>query len=165
MRGATEDGNAWRGVIAALANPETRRVLGLRLVEQDASEHVASLPQNRRDRILRTLAAARVIDRNAGEPRLRFERFAELLSAAPVARPTGIDRFFVDGRLEHYPARPDDRAAVLLTLVDRTMPDPDERIDERTLTERLATLTDDAVTMRRYLVDAGLLEREPDGSA
>lgn len=163
-RGAADE-NAWRGVIAALANPETRRVLGLLLAEQDASEHLASLPQKRRDRILRTLVDARVIDRNAGEPRLRVERFAELLSATPVARPTGIDRFFVDGRLEHYPARSDDRAAVLLTLADRTMPDPDESIDERTLTERLATLTDDPVTMRRYLVDAGLLEREPDGSA
>lgn len=163
-RGAADE-NAWRGVIAALANPDTRRVLGLLLAEQDASEHLASLPQNRRDRILRTLADARVIERNADEPRLRVERFAELLAAAPVERPTGIDRFFVDGRLEHYPARSDDRAAVLLSLADRTMPDPGERIDERTLTERLATLTDDPVTMRRYLVDAGLLDREPDGSA
>lgn len=163
-RGAGDE-NAWRGVIAALANPETRRVLALLLAEQDASQHLASLPQKRRDRILRTLADARLIDSGADDPRLRVERFTELLAAAPVERATGIDRFFVDGRLEHYPARSDDRAAVLLSLADRTMPDPDERIDERTLTERLATLTDDPVTMRRYLVDAGLLDREPDGSA
>ncbi|UTT62237.1 DUF2087 domain-containing protein [Microcella humidisoli] len=161
----TDEKNAWRGVIAALANPESRRVLGLLLSEQDASAHLASLPLKRRERVLRVLADAGLLDPSSDRPRLRPERFAELLDAAPVARPTGIDRFIVDGRLDHYPARSDDRAAVLQYLVHRAMPDATELVDERTLTERLAALSDDPVTMRRYLVDAGLLVREPDGSA
>lgn len=90
--------------------------------------------------------------------------FAELLAAAPVERPTGLDRFIVEGRLDHYPARAADRELVLRYLLDQSLPHADEVIDERTLTERLAALSDDPVTMRRYLVDAGLLDRAADGS-
>ncbi len=160
----TADANAWRGVIAALANPESRRVLGLLLAEHDATEYLAALPQKRRDRVLRALTDASLLHASGDPPRLRAERFAELLAASAFERPTGIGRFIVDGRLDHYPARADDRTAVLHYLVERAMPDPTERVAERTLTSRLAVLTDDPVTMRRYLVDAGLLDREPDGS-
>lgn len=161
----TADANAWRGVIAALANPDSRRVLGLLPAERDTSAHLASLPLKHRERVLRVLSDAGLLDTTDDEPRLRVERFAELLAAAPVERLTGIDRFVVEGRLDHYPARADDRSAVLQYLLEHVMPDPTERVDERTLTERLAALSDDPVTMRRYLVDAGLLDREPDGSA
>lgn len=157
--------NAWRGVIAALANPESRRVLGLLLAEKDASDYLASLPLQRRERVVRVLTAAGLLDVSGDALRLRVERFAEVLAAAPIERPTGIERFVINGRLEQYPAGADDRASVLHYLIDRAMPDPAELVDERTLTERLAMLTDDPVTVRRYLVDAGLLDREPDGSA
>ena len=40
-----------------------------------------------------------------------------------------------------------------------------ETLDERELTERLGRFADDPVTLRRYLVDAGLLARTPTGSA
>lgn len=161
----SSDPNAWRGVIAALANPESRRVLGLLLAELDASEYLASLPLKRGERVVRVLSDAGLID-SSGEPlRLRAERFAELLASAPVERSTGIDRFVVNGRLEQYPAGTEDRALVLQYLVDRAMPGPAEPVNERTLTERLEMLTDDPVTVRRYLVDAGLLDREPDGSS
>ncbi len=155
--------NDWRGVIAALANPESRHVLGLLLAEQDPSAHLAALPARRRERALRFLSDAGLITSDE-PPRLRAERFAELLAAAPVERPTGLDRFIVEGKLDHYPARASDRDLVLRYLLDRALPDIDEVIDERTLTERLATLSDDPVTMRRYLVDAGLLDRAADGS-
>lgn len=157
--------DSWRGVIAALANPESRRLFALLLAEQDTAEYLASLPQKRRERVVRVLTVVGLLDTSGDAPRLHVERFAELLAAAPVERPTGIDRFVINGRLDHYPARADDRALVLQYLIDRSMPDPAERVDERTLTERLTLLTDDPVTVRRYLVDAGLLEREPDGSA
>jgi hypothetical protein len=156
---------SWRGVIAALANPESRRALGLLLAEHDSSDYLASLPLKRRERVVRVLTDAGLLDTSGDALRLRVERFAELLAAAPVERSTGIERFLIDGRLEQYPAGADDRASVLQYLIDRAMPEPAELVDERTLTERLAMLTDDPVTVRRYLVDAGLLAREPDGSA
>lgn len=163
--GAINEPNAWRGVIAALANPESRRVVGLLLAEHDASGYLASLPLRRRERVLRVLTDAGLLDTTGDTLRLRAERFGELLAAAPVERPTGIERFVINGRLEQYPAGADDRASLLQYLVVRVMPDPAELVDERTLTERLEVLTDDPVTVRRYLVDARLLEREPDGSA
>lgn len=157
--------DSWRGVIAALANPESRRVLGLLLAELDASEYLASLPLKRRERVVRVLSDAGLLDSSGDALRLRTERFAELLASAPVERPTGIERFVINGRLEQYPAGADDRASVLQYLLDRAMPDPAELVDERTLTERLAVVTDDPVTVRRYLVDAGFLDREADGSS
>jgi len=161
----TDEPNSWRGVIAALANPESRRVLGLLLAEQDAEGYLASLPLKRRERVVRVLGDAGLLDTTGVELRLRVERFAELLAAAPVERTSGIERYVIHGRLQQYPAGAADRALVLQYLIDRAMPDPAELVTERTLTERLATLTDDPVTVRRYLVDAGLLDREPDGSS
>lgn len=161
----SSDPNAWRGVIAALANPESRRVLGLLLAELDASEYLASLPLKRRERVVRVLSDAGLLDSSGDALRLRAERFAELLASAPVERHAGIDRFVVNGRLEQYPAGTVDRALVLQYLIDRTMPEPAELVDERAITERLEVLTDDPVTVRRYLVDAGFLDREPDGSS
>ena len=160
----TDEPNAWRGVIAALANPESRRVLGLLLAELDASEYLASLPLKRRERVVRVLSDAGLLDSSSDALRLRAERFAELLAVAPVERPTGIERFVINGRLEQYPAGADDRIAVLQYLIDRAMPEPAELVDEPTITERLDLLTDDPVTVRRYLVDAGFLDREADGS-
>lgn len=161
----SSDPNAWRGVIAALANPESRRVLGLLLAELDASEYLVSLPLKRRERVVRVLSEAGLLVSTGDALRLRGERFAELLASAPVERPAGIDRFVVNGRLEQYPAGVDDRMAVLQFVIDRAMPEPAELVDERTITERLEVLTDDPVTVRRYLVDAGFLDREPDGSS
>lgn len=159
------DPNAWRDVIAALANPESRRVLGLLLAELDASKYLASLPLKRRERVVRVLSDAGLVVSSGDALRLRAERFTELLAAAPVERVTGIDRFVVKGRLEQYPAGADDRMVVLQYLINRAMPEPAELVDERTITERLEQLTDDPVTVRRYLVDAGFLDREADGSS
>ncbi len=89
--------------------------------------------------------------------------FARALEAAPAPeRPTGTDRFFEGGRLAVYPAREADRRAVLLRIVDH-LAAPDDRLDERTVNDRLAAVTDDVAAMRRYLVDAGLLTRTADG--
>lgn len=162
---AVNEPTAWRGVISALANPESRRALGLLLAEHDASKYLASLPLKRRERVVRVLSDAGLLDSSGDALRLRGARFAELLASAPVDRPAGIDRFVVNGRLEQYLAGLDDRTLVLQYLVRRAIPEPAEIVGERTLTERLATLTDDPVTVRRHLVDAGLLDREPDGSS
>ena len=52
--------------------------------------------------------------------------------------------------------------AVLGWLVERAVHDT-ELLDEKELTRRLAALADDPVALRRYLVDAGELHRDPDG--
>jgi hypothetical protein len=40
----------------------------------------------------------------------------------------------------------------------------EEDLPEAALNERLAQLTDDVATLRRYLVEAEVVERFPDGS-
>ena len=166
VTGAEVNPNAWRGVIAALAHPDSRRVLGLLLADLNPFLHLDRLTPSRRARVVHALASAGILDTADSDlPRLRAEIFAELLAADPVERSTALDRFFVDGQLDQYPARATDRALVLQHVVEQVLPDASELIDERTLTGRIAAITDDPVTMRRYLVDAGLLDREPDGSS
>jgi hypothetical protein len=75
-----------------------------------------------------------------------------------------VDRFLRDGRIAQYPARPDDRAELLRWVVAQVIA-TDETLGERELNSRLALLVDDFATLRRYVVDAGLLRRDADGRA
>jgi hypothetical protein len=105
-------------------------------------------------------AFAEVIDGRlpSGEDRLR----ATLKAVAP-APATGVERFLTrEGRIIGYPSRWSDRRELLALVLARTM-GPDEHLTEAQLGERLAGFTEDVATLRRYLVDAGLLARSPDG--
>lgn len=84
-----------------------------------------------------------------------------LLSADPVRRPTGPERFLRSGRLAELPRTQRDRLEVFDWLAERVI--GTEVLDERELTRRLAELADDPVALRRHLVDAGFLVRDPDG--
>jgi hypothetical protein len=65
-------------------------------------------------------------------------------------------------RIDQYPARPADRREVLAWAADRVIV-PGERVVEAEINERLSAIVDDFATLRRYLVDAGLLRRDADG--
>jgi hypothetical protein len=68
-------------------------------------------------------------------------------------------RNFVDGgRLSRLPARHGQRRVVLEYVAGRF--EPDRRYPEAEVNELLKTLHDDHVSLRRYLVDEGLLDRE-----
>ena len=68
-------------------------------------------------------------------------------------------RAFVRGdRLASIPARDRKRQVILRFLVDRVLPDAGP-LDERDLNMRLALWHPDVAALRRYLVDAGLVER------
>lgn len=151
--------NEWRRAVAALANPATRRVFAAIVLNQQPD---ASGP-----RLERALVALRnsglVATLDDGSTVAIDDAFARLLAEnAPVTR-HGIERFVADGRIESFPSRPADRLEVL-EWAARQVPDG-ASLTERELTELLGTLADDAVTLRRYLVDAGLLSRTADGSA
>ncbi|MDN6793729.1 MAG: DUF2087 domain-containing protein [Propionibacterium sp.] len=72
-------------------------------------------------------------------------------------------RFFRDGRLLDLPRRRKSREPVL-DLVTVSLLDEGEHLGERELTARLARIVDDAVFMRRLLVDSGRILRTADGS-
>ena len=66
--------------------------------------------------------------------------------------------FVRDGRLVRMPARERKRRVILRWLVDRAFPDT-EPVAERDVNMRLAIWNPDVASLRRYLVDAGLVTR------
>lgn len=72
--------------------------------------------------------------------------------------PPELAAFFRNGRLETIPAGRERRQAVLVHLVGRFAPDREYGEDE--VNRILQAVHADHATLRRYLVDAGLLLRE-----
>ena len=145
--------NEWRRVIAALADPDRRAAYAAAVLGVDTG-----LPEKRRARAVAALQDAGVLDRDgAVAPAL----YTDLLAAEPEVRREGIERFILDGRIEQYPARPAVRTE-LLEWVAAQLPPGD--LTEAAVNERLAGIVDDVASLRRYLVDAGLLDRTADGS-
>jgi hypothetical protein len=148
----------WRQIFGALANEETRRfyaqqVLGL---ESDLRpERVAKADAN--------LRKARLID-NDGVPDHGI--FARLLAHGARTEPrVGQQRFFdAQGRLDRYPKNHEERVSLLRLISGRVM-GHGEHLTEAELTVKLGEIADDPVLLRRYLVDYGVVLRQPDGSS
>ena len=66
--------------------------------------------------------------------------------------------FVRDGRLVRMPARERKKRVILRWLLDRVFPD-DGPVDERDVNLRLAAWNPDVSSLRRYLVDAGMVTR------
>ncbi|HEY2644550.1 MAG TPA: DUF2087 domain-containing protein [Galbitalea sp.] len=148
----------WRRIIATLADP-TRRLVYASIVADVAVD----IPPKKREKALAALSAAGLIVAS-GDGFVASETvFAELLTQAPAVTRTGIERFIRDGRIEQYPARPTDRDEVLAWAATQALK-PGEVLTERALNERLLAMTDDVASLRRYLVDAGLVVRDAAGS-
>ena len=150
----------WRPIIAALANPDTR-TLYAQLVA-GAEDPGGALSTSRRRHARDMLRSAGLID-DEGMPDASV--FARVLASAPQrARPTGVQRFLTpDGRVDRYPANAREREALLAHIAARVLA-PDEVVDERDLTRRLARFSDDPAALRRYLVDTELVVRTRSGS-
>lgn len=142
--------NQWRRAVAALADGKRREAY---------ARAVLGLPVEN-PRAVKALRDAGVLD----ERDAPTEVFARLLAEHPPAAKVGVDRWLRDGRIDHYPARPAQRLELLEWVATRAI-GADERLDEKQLGERLEQFTGDVATLRRYLVDAGLLERSADGSS
>lgn len=89
--------------------------------------------------------------------------FKAVLAAAAPGTPKGVDRFFHEGRIHGLPRAGQDRADLLSHLAERLLP-ADQEISEPEVNRLLATVTRDVPTLRRALVDHGLMERYPDGT-
>lgn len=141
--------NAWRRPAAALANEQQRAAY---------ARAVLGLPVENA-RAVASLRAAGLLD----ERDAPTEVFARLLAEHPAETKQGVDRWLRDGRIDHYPAKPAQRLELLQWVAARAV-GAEEVLDEKALGERLAAFTSDVATLRRYLVDAGLLTRSNDGS-
>ena len=147
----------WRRVVATLADPARRQVYASILLGS-----AVDVPAKKLKKALQALVASGLIRATEDGYAANGDVFTELLAASPVIARTGVDRFIRDGRIEQYPMKAGDRLEVLEWARDRALPDGSE-VSERELGERLAAMTEDVATLRRYLVDAGLVRRDAAG--
>lgn len=151
-------GGDWRRVFGALANEQTRRYYAQQVLGQDSD-----LGTEREAKARQNLERAGLIDENGN---VEGQLFGTILATgARKEFREGIHRFFdVEGRIERYPRKHEDRVEMLQLVASKTI-DPGEQLTEAELTVRLQGLTHDTALLRRYLVDYGLLGRRSDGSA
>lgn len=142
--------NAWRRVVAALANAQQRDAY---------SRAVLGLPAENAKAVAALRAAGLLDDADAPT-----EVFARLLAEHPAETRQGVDRWLKDGRIDTYPAAVAQRLELLEWVTARALASG-EVLDEKALGERLEAFTADVATLRRYLVDASLLTRDAEGTS
>lgn len=148
----------WRGVLAALTNPDLRAVLA-------ESMTAAPLTDARRGRAIARLVELGLV-RESASGVVEFDETAvrRILTESPPPKPSGPRRFLTaDGRIDRYPAQQSDRDELLRWIADRAFR-AGEVLTEKQTNERLEPFTGDVAVLRRYLVDAALLERTRSGS-
>ena len=154
--------SAWRPVFAALSNPVTRQVYASIVLGK--TENGPAVSSSRHRHAVLSLLECGLIEEQGGRY-VASETFTDVLRTAPRAvRRLGVDRFLTaEGRIDRYPAKPDDRAALLRHVIAGSL-QPGEVVTEAELNNRLARFADDVATLRRYLVDHQLVERRADGT-
>ncbi|WP_169582580.1 MULTISPECIES: DUF2087 domain-containing protein [Microbacterium] len=147
----------WRGVVAALLNPDLRAVLAETI---GASE----LSDARRARAKARLREIGLLSETAGGDVFDEDFVRSILAENAPTRPTGVVRFLDrDGRIIRWPVRFDDLLELLQWVAARAL-EPSAAYTEAEINERLAAFTDDVALLRRHLVDAGVVARTPSGS-
>lgn len=148
----------WRGIVAALLNPDLRAAL--------AEVTSAPLSEARRARSIARLAEFGLVRREGDTWVFADAELRSILSENAPVKATGPARFLdADGRIDRYPLRDADRGDLLRHVADAALP-PGEVWSESEVNERLEAWAPggDVAVLRRYLVDAGLLERTRSGS-
>lgn len=158
-------GVEWRGLIALLLNEKTR-IAFAEVVLEEAERKGKRLSDMERSKARAALTDAGVLtgaEPAPGVSRDYLQRF--LRRPGRAADGAGIERFLrKDGRIDRYPANKEQRRLLLAWIAGQVLT-PGEVLDEPTFSARLVEHADDQVMLRRYLVDAGLVERAPDGSS
>ena len=151
-----------RPVLAVLADDDRRLLLSEATVA--AARHAplvaGRLPAAERRRLeaLERVGLVEVVDGWV----LPRDPFSALLERTPSRE--GVERFVRDGRIEDWPRRPADRLALMTWAMEQAVPVGDV-VDEATVTARLGAVWRDPATLRRDLVDAGLMTRDAEGRA
>ncbi|MGC0143010.1 DUF2087 domain-containing protein [Pseudactinotalea sp. Z1732] len=155
----------WRPVVAALANPHSRRMFAHIVLGDDPAAAGRELSPSRRSHALEVLRRAGLIRAVDGGYIEQSDVFGRLLAAAPgPERPKGVERFLTGaGKIDRYPSDAQERRE-LLELLARRAVEEGEVVPEAVLNDRLSAFSDDTATLRRYLVDLEILERTPSGS-
>lgn len=162
-----------RKLIGLLADDTRRRVVAAMILgATDLNEIVAKAVVAERDAVvaLERLGNAGLVEPTADGSFLLLEQAFQLAARAeaepnPVSqfpsRPPKerkiLDRSYRDGRLRRLPSKVSQRLVVLDELVQRF--EPGERYSERQVNALLSNSDVDVATLRRNLVDFGMLDR------
>jgi hypothetical protein len=161
-------------VLGRLADEDRLRVLGAVALGATTVREIAEradLPEAAAARALGQLLRTGIVSQEGKGLQVDLGAFAQAArQASPERQRPSLDdatpeqaavlRNFVnaDGRIRELPARAAKRALVLEYVAARI--DPDRGYSEREINGELVAIYDDHVTLRRYLVDAGLLTRK-----
>jgi hypothetical protein len=156
-------------LLGLLADPARLRItaaLALEPVARSALPAAAGLGARDAAEAAERLERAGVIEEVDGRLRVVPGLFVESVRAAAALRPAGVDderarlisRHFHRGRLVQLPEQADVRRSVLDLVVAEF--DVDVEYDEPAVNARLSVWHDDWCSLRRALVDHGLLTRQ-----
>ena len=144
-------------LVSALADPARLRLFGRICAAPDG---LPASGDARTTKLARRLMAAGLVSLAQDRYRAVPEAFRDAL-AKPSADP--VESLFSRGRLVAMPRPGQLRQAVFERLAEEFA--PGRRYTERNVRDRLSAIHDDHATLRRHLVDEGLLRRSDDGSA
>ena len=157
-----------RDVLAALASPDRLRLFARVVLAGDSGIGLAELEADEPDatRLLPRLFAAGLLTR--GPAGRLIAQPAAFRVPEPASAPPGADldvaRLFANGRLTGIPARRAPRAALLAYLAGHLF-EPGRSYPEADVNAAIGRYYADFATLRRYLVDDGLLVRAADGAS
>jgi hypothetical protein len=144
-------------LVAALADPARLRLFGRICAAPDG---LPTPGDARTAKLARRLVSAGLVSHAQDRYRAVPEAFRDAL-AKPPSDP--VEGLFSRGRLVAIPRPGLLRQAVFARLAGEFR--PGRRYTERNVRDTLAAIHDDHATLRRHLVDEGLLRRNDDGSA
>jgi hypothetical protein len=161
-------------VLQALADP-ARLALLARIAEAGeagcALEAAARDPRAARKQVAR-LSAAGLLEARGGAYVARLDRIRDAVDELAGADdddgggagPARVRALFSRGRLVEIPRAPELRMELLRHLAERFF-EPGRAYAEREVNALLREVHDDHAALRRYLVDAGLLQRDDAGTS
>ncbi|MGH2808368.1 MAG: DUF2087 domain-containing protein [Actinomycetota bacterium] len=164
---AIADAAATLGVLADIDRFKVISAIALGAGDISAIAESSGIPMRSVEKALSRLVAADLITNDIGRWRVRFDELqlqAREAAAERAAADTGpegaadvVRRFFKHGRLTFIPASHSKRVAVLDHLVQ--VFEPGRVYPEGELNERLSAFHEDYASLRRYMVEEGLLDR------
>ena len=158
-------------VLQALSDP-ARFALLARIAEAGeagcALEAAARDPRTSRKQVAR-LSAAGLVEARGGAFVARLDRIRDAVDELagaddPGGGPGRVGALFSRGRLVEIPRAPELRLELLRHLAERFF-EPGRAYAEGEVNARLREVHDDHAALRRYLVDAGLLQRDDAGTS
>ncbi|WP_410589994.1 DUF2087 domain-containing protein [Amycolatopsis sp. lyj-23] len=142
-------------LVSALADPDRLQLFARICTAPDGLEAAAATAKH-----VKRLIDAGLVAETGGRYRAVPGVFREALVKGPA---DPLDGLFRHGRLVSIPHSGKARHLLLTHLADRF--EPGRLYTEQDVREKLSMVHDDHATLRRYLIDEGLLQRSNDGGA